>query len=159
MIYTEKDGEIGICPSCHDDVFQGGLRYDIDIMTVPVSEDSLKTAIRKKKYICPSRYIRRRPKFIAFYRGGRIGAITHVARVVNITSNVPGSEITALLKAQEHSKWIDKNKFEIFDLRKLVLLKHKIARNDSPPVQNRIYKTFKQFAKARKLKDLHQNVE
>jgi len=156
VIYTEKNGEIGICPSCHGDVFQYGSRYDIDIVIVPVSEDSLKTAIHKKKYIFPSWYIRRRkPKFIGFYRGGDIGAITHVARVVNVTSNIPSSEVTAILKDQRHSRWMDQNSFAIFDLLETVPLKYKITKNDAPPIQNRVYKTFKQFAKARKLKNLY----
>lgn len=160
VIYTEKDGEIGICPSCHDDVYQYGSRFDIDIMIVPVSEDSFKTATYKKKYICPSRYIRKRkPKFIAFYRGGDIGAITHVARVVGVTSNVPKSELISILRDQGHSVWMDENEFNVFDLSKPVSLKNKIAKNDSPPIQNRVYKTFRQFAKARKLRDLYQNVE
>jgi len=107
VIYTEDDGEIGICSSCHDEVFQDGLRYVIDIMIAPVSEDSFEAVIHHKKYICPSRYIgrkpRKRPKFVAFYRGGDIGAITHIARVVNVTSNARRSNVVAFLKTQEHS--------------------------------------------------------
>lgn len=156
VIYTEEDGEIAICPSCHDDVFQADGRYDIDIMIVPVSEDSFKTAIRKEKYICPEKYIRRRrPKFIAFYRGGEIGAITHIARVTNIRMNVSISKASAIFRTQSHSLWMDADSYRIFDLLKPVALRCKITRNGAPPIQKRVYKTFKKFAKARKLRDLH----
>jgi len=156
VIYTEEDGEIGICPSCHDDVFQADGRYNIDIMIIPVSEDSFKTAIRTHKYTRPEKYIAGgRPKFIAFYRVGEIGAITHVARVTRVTTNVPISKAASILQTQEHSVWMDADDYRIFDLLKPVALKHEITRNGAPPIQNRVYKTFKQFAKARKLRDLH----
>jgi len=156
VISTEEDGEIGICPSCHDDVFQANGRYNIDIMVVPVSEDSFKTAIRKEKYIRPEKRIGKgRPKFVAFYRGGEIGAITHISRVTNVRMNVPISKATGILRTQNPSVWMDEDYYRIFDLLKPVALRHKITRNGAPPIQNRVYKTFKQFAKARKLRDLH----
>lgn len=160
MIYIEENGEIAICPSCHDDVFQYGSRYDVDIMIVPVSEDSFKTATRKKRYVCPSRYIRKRPKFIAFYRGGDIGAITHVAKAVKIASKVPKLEVKAFWRSERliTPLWMDSDSFEVFNLKELMPLGYKITRNNAPPIQNRVYKTFKQFAKARKLEDLYISV-
>jgi len=159
IIRTEDNGEISICSSCQDEVIQDGLRYVIDIMIVPVSEDSLEAVIQHEKYICPSRYIGRRPrrrlKFIAFYKGGSIGAITHIARVVNVTFNVSSPGVSAFLKTPKQSIWMNENEFAVYDLQKIIPLKYKIVKNDSSAIQNRSYKTFKQFAKARKLEDLY----
>jgi len=154
VISTEEDGEIGICRSCHDEVFQERSWYEIDVMIVPVSKDSFKNVIRQKKYICPERYVRKKPKFIAFYRGGDIGAITHIARVVNVTFKTPLSMVEDILSDQNHSAWMDADEYRIFDLQKPVALKYKITKNGSPAIQNRVYKTFKKFAEARKLRDL-----
>jgi len=156
VIYTKEDGEIGICPSCYDDVYQQGARYDVDIMIVPVSENSLKTTIHRKKYLRPEkRKGKRKPKFIAFYRGGEIGAITHIARVTDVRNHVSISEIRSILKTQDPWRWMEGDVFQVFDLLKPVPLRHKITKNGAPPIQNRVYKTFEQFAKARKLRDLY----
>lgn len=155
LILTEKNGEIGICPSCHDDVYQDGSRYDVDIMIVPVSEESFKIANLKKKYIAPSSHIRRRPKFVAFYRGSDIQAITHIARIIKVISQVSRSDVKVFLRNGKPLRWMDKKDFNIFEFLTPVKLRYKIVRNDSPPIQNRVYKTFEQFSKARKIKDLY----
>jgi len=150
-----KDGEIGICPSCHDDVFKDGLRYNVDVMIVPVSEESFELAAENGIYIRPSRHIRSLPKFIAFYRCGETGAITHIAKVIDVTSRVSRQKVYAFAKVTTDSSWINEDRFEIFELASLRPLRFKLAKNGSGPIQNRIYKGFRQFAQAQKLRDLH----
>jgi len=57
-----------------------------------------------------------------------VGAITHVARVVNLISNVPTSEVASLLKGQSYSIQANKEEeFKIFRFAKPVPLKYKIT--------------------------------
>jgi hypothetical protein len=151
-----KDGEIGICPLCHDDVFKDGLRYNVDVMIVPVSEESLKLAAENGVYICPSRYISRKlPKFIAFYRGAKIGAITNIAKVIDTASRVSRQKVCAFARVTTDSDWINEDRFEIFELGPLATLKFKLIKDHCAPVQSRFYRSFRQFAQARMLKDLY----
>lgn len=125
-------------------------------MIVPVTEESFNKVLKTEHYICPSRYIHRaKPKFLAFYRGGEIGAITHIGKVTNVKSRITRSTTEHLFKNQEHIKWMNEKNFEIFELENILPLKHKIKRAGAAPIQNRVYKTFVQFSQARKLKDLY----
>ena len=87
IFFVDNSKKIGICPTCHEDVSLPSLWFNIDIMIVQVSETSFKLGVNEKKYIRPSRHLTKRPKFIAFYRGGEIGAITHIAKVINILNS------------------------------------------------------------------------
>jgi hypothetical protein len=145
---------------CHEDVTQEGLRYTADIMIVPVSQDSFRKAMSQNIYVIPSRYKgRRRPKFIAFYRGGSIGAITHIARVIKVISRVPQEKISSLLESELHTLPIFAtcdNEFELFSISRVFQLRHRIVRGEASPIQNRVFKSFPQFAKAKKLEDLYE---
>lgn len=152
VILTEESFVIGICPSCHEDVYQDGLRYEVDVMIIPVSEESFKIAKRFKKYISPN--VRRRPKFIAFYRPD-VKAITHISRVSKIILNVSRSEVKDLFNKQKHSSWMDAEEFDMFEILTPIMLRHKIERKGASTIQNRVYKTFNEFSKARKIKDLY----
>ncbi len=158
VIRTKKNGEIAICSSCHYDIIRDGIRYEVDVMIVPVSNTSFKKAVSQRKYVIPSRYKgKRKPKFIAFYRGRGIGAITHIARVVNVISEVPRDEVISLFETEPNNPSIAKRnqRFELFNISEVYQLRHEIVRNDAPPIQNRIFKNFQIFAKARKLEDLY----
>jgi len=155
VIHAEKGREIGICLPCHGDIYRNASRYSVDVMIVPISEDSFRFAIDKKKYVSPSWYVRKRkPKFIAFYRVGEIGAITHIARVVDFTPNVPKEELAGILESQPDSEWMSSEEFNIFQLADPLGLEHEIRKSDYRTVQGRTYTTFKKFAKARELKDI-----
>jgi Zn finger protein HypA/HybF involved in hydrogenase expression len=150
-----QDGKIVICPECHDDTFRNGSRYNVDVMVVPISENSFKIAAKKGIYVCPSQYIRKTPKLIAFYRGGEVGAITHISKVVKVASRVPRSQMEFSLGTNNSGSWVNKDRFEVFSILVPVLLRFPIFRYKTGPVQNRMYRTFKQFLRARKLRDLY----
>lgn len=158
-ISIEKDKEIAICPSCHGEIYHDGSRYTVDIMVVPVTESSFRKVMDQRKYIMPSRYRgKRKPKFIAFYRGADVGAITHIAKALRVISDVPRDKVKSLLEFQEGVTplWVDKDRFDLYDIPDLFPLKYKIVRDGAPPIQNRIFKDFRKFAKARKLRELYE---
>ncbi len=148
-------GIIWICPSCHEDVFKGGLRYNVDIMTVPVSEESFRSTVESNFYVCPSRRLRRLPKFIAFYRTCGASAVTHIARVVDVTFQVSKEKINCFTRIKTNVSWASEDRFDLFEIAALKQLRFGLARESSPPVQNRAYTDFKKFSKARKLRDIY----
>ena len=152
LILTKRKRGIGICPSCHDDVYKDGLRYDVDIMIVPVTEESFKISNIFNKYISP--YVKRRPKLIAFYMGGEIKAITHISIVSKIIPDVHRTEIEYLYNNQKYPNWMNKKEFNIFEIQNPIMLRHKIDRKSASTIQNRVYKTFKEFTRAKEIEDL-----
>lgn len=157
-IQVRKGENIHVCPSCHGETFITDSRFTIDVMIVPVSDKSLNLAISRRQYIIPSKYIRNNasPKFIAFYRGGKVGAITHISMVKNIARNI--SRETLLNPAEYHGNeetiWMSHEEHDVFDLGPVEVLNVPITRQNAPPIQNRVYKTFLQFSKAKTLKDI-----
>ena len=152
-----QTGTLEICPNCHDDVvLNHGFRYNVDVMIVPVTEESFDAILKTERYICPSGYVfKKKPKFLAFYRGGKIGAITHIGKVLKVISGIPKVEINQILKKIGQFKWMTENDFMIFEIKKVCQLKNKIERSGVAPIQNRVYKTFLQFSRAKNMKDLH----
>ena len=154
-IKCENDMFIAICPLCHQNICQENIFFNVDVMIVPVSEFSFEKIKTEKKYVCPISYIKKfRPKLIAFYRGGKIGAITSIAKVNKIHLNVRPSEIGIFL-ADLSNSWKNSNFFTIFLLEEILDLKEKIVRNKAAAIQNSVYKKFKTFIKAKELADLY----
>jgi hypothetical protein len=135
ILISENGEQIGICSECSGTVYRGGMRYNVDVMVVPVKPESLKKALEDNLYICPAANVRKNPKFIAFYQGGKLGIIAYLAKVGSIEYNT-------------------KSGYKTFKLENLVKLKNPIKRGSLPPIQARIYVTFEKFSKASCLKDL-----
>ena len=153
-IALQNNKMILICPECHEDVYENGTRFTVDIMVVPVSHESFSLAINNRKYIIPSRYLRKYPKFIAFYRGNNINAITHISKVRKITNEVTINEIMDIYNTNKKYMWMNDEQYIVFDLENVLKLKNNINRDKKPPIQNRTYKSFKTFSKAKALIDL-----
>ena len=144
---------IGVCPRCHGEIFQHGTRFTADIMIVPVKRESLVGAIKRKVYICPDHYVKRNPKLIAFYVGDEVGAITHLAMVRDIRSEVPDTEIFEARCDEKRSKWEKHALFKLFTLGTVLELKDPIRRAKIP-IQGRIYVSFEAFSRAKSITDL-----
>jgi hypothetical protein len=145
---------INVCQNCQDDIYENGIRYDVDIMIVPITEDSFIFTKNNKLYVHPSKYVKKRPKFIAFYRGGNIAAITHISKVINIIENINNAKTMIYLNNKEFGKWVKEEEFTIYYLDKILSLKNPIKKSNYPPIQNRSHKSFKKFQTAKFLKDL-----
>ena len=154
FIVGEKGEKIGLCSECQGPIVLNGIRYDVDIMIVPVKQESLLNAIKNRIYICPSHYVRKRPKFIAFYVGGEKGLITHLAKVQCIEDNVPFEKLFKKESPDTKFGWKRHRFFKVFRLCKVIGLKNPIRRNHSPPIQNRMYVAFKRLVKAKNIEDL-----
>lgn len=150
----KKGEKIWICLNCRDEIVRNNLRFTADVMIVPVRRESLEKAIKDRIYICPSNYIRKIPKLIAFYLGGEIGAITHIAKVKNIIFNVSREEIFKKGISQYKLPWQKHLFYNIFKLEKLIELENSIKRGKFPPIQNRTYVSFVKLAKAKSIGDL-----
>ncbi len=129
------------------------MRFKVDIAVVPVAEASFERAVRKREYVAPNRRMRSNPKYIAFYRTSGIGAITHIARVTAIASNVPRCEII-LEEERPNESWALSETFRLFKLTELYELQKPIPRIRCSTIQNRIYVSFEIFSRAGNLRDL-----
>jgi hypothetical protein len=154
--------EITICSNCLGDIYRNNVRYSIDVMIVPIAEESFEEVKKERKYIIPTSYLtkggkKKSPKLLAFYRVGKIGAITDVAVVKDIKFGVNIAELYSLIEKGVDKKWSREPSFVLFELETLMPLKEMIARNGSFPIQNRCFKKFKQFVLAKELKDLYES--
>ena len=115
----------------------------------------------QKIYIHPSNSLAQNPKMIAFYLTGEVGAITHIACVRSIITNVPQEKIQLSHEEIENAgrkirpTWKEARMYNIFYLRDLIELQKHIPRSASKGsvIQNRIYVTFEQFTKAKTTED------
>jgi len=165
FVIKGKSGKsLAICSDCLGEVYQAGIRFTVDVMIVPVKEDSLKLVLFEKIYICPDRYITKNPKMIAFYIGGKVGAITHLARVQSIEKNVPkentliSNKLTKPAKWKVVPRWKTFNRYQVFHLQNVIELEKHIKRGTSKGgvIQQRIYTTFCRFLAANTISDLFQ---
>ena len=124
-----------------------------DIMIVPVGEESLRDVIEKGIYVCPDDYVKRNPKFLAFYLGKNIGAITHFAEVQNIRSQVSRNEVFKVKSKNSVPKWKKHRLYKIFRLDNVIELDKAIKR-EKMGIQGRMYVSFKTFHKAGSVRDL-----
>lgn len=152
-----KNGmKIAVCPDCHGLIVLNGRKYDVDIMVVPVKKPSLAEALENNVYVCPSKYIRKNPKFIAFYLGGNTKAITHLAKVKQVQDNVPADLIVKKQNLREAhvDRWKKYQIYKLFKLGNMMELVKPIKRENFPSIQNRVYVDFQTFSKAKKLREL-----
>lgn len=132
------------------------IRFNRDIMVVPVKQGSLVLAQTMHFYVCPSNYVAKNPKMIAFYVGGEIGAITHAASIQTIETNVPRERIRTNNKQADTSKWERYETYKVFHLTNMIELEKPIRRSKvrEAGIQNRIYSTFHRFSDAKRIDDL-----
>jgi hypothetical protein len=150
-----NDGSvINVCSKCNEDIYLDGERYNVDVMIVPITDASFKFTYEKKLYIKPSRYVQKDPKFIAFYRIGNIGAITHIAKVIKIQKDVERKELINRYNIGDFGKWSNEEIYKVYLLENVLELKNKIIKKNAQPIQNRVYKSFKKFCNAKTIEDL-----
>lgn len=154
IVIVGQKKNLYICKSCTNDVYRDNIRYNVDVMIVPVSEGSFEATKKEMTYIIPAKWLRTKPKTIAFYQSGCQCAITHFAIIKNIQNSDVDPKISRLLELGKNKKWSTHKKFAVIDLEELISLKEPIKRNNSPPLQNRTYKTFSTFVAAKELRDL-----
>ena len=153
LIYGSFNKNVFVCKSCFGEVYINGARFNTDVLIAPVQDDSFELAIKSQIFITPYNYIKKNPKYVAFYRGKNIGAITHIAKIIENKRYTLKSNFENKYK-DEIFKRVKNGKVNIIQLAPLIELKNKIIRGDSPPIQNRIYVTFSTFIKSQKIKDL-----
>ena len=153
-ILIQNGAILSICNKCRSDIYLNGIRLEVDIMVVPITEESFEFTLKNLTYIKPSKYVAKNPKFIAFYRLGDISAVSHIAKVINIENGVSQEHLKNIFKINNLGKWTEENNFIIYKFENILELKNKIVRNGSQPIQNRVYKSFKKFHNAKRLSDL-----
>ncbi|UCD96166.1 MAG: hypothetical protein JSV35_06635 [Candidatus Bathyarchaeota archaeon] len=149
-----KNGSIvAVCPKCNGLIVLDGVKYDVDIMVVPVKEPSFKEALENRIYVCPSQYVRKNPKLVAFYLGGDVRAITHMAKVGRVQDNVSANSVMKNQNSEGNEEWKKYEFYKIFELEDIVELEIPIKREEFPPIQSRIYVDFQTFSKAERVED------
>ena len=159
VVIKGKHGKsLKVCSNCQDDVYLDGIRFNKDVMIVPVKRESLNIACTRKLYICPSAYVARNPKMIAFYIGGKVGAITHIGCMKSIETNVVRKDILPTSNKEAiFPRWKRFERYKVFHLENVIELERPIRRGDvrGAVIQNRIYATFRRFLNARTVQDFY----
>jgi len=158
--YNLRNRNIIICKNCYQRKYQSNRTADI--MIVPINEKNFELALLKRIYICPTRYHKKIPKLLAFYRTQPISGITHFAKIKRIDRSLKKNQIikdfSYYLKDFEHMILFE-DSFNVFYLNDLVELSAHICKNNAGPIQSRIYSSFNVFFNSRSIDKLRKKIE